>query len=127
MPDSQPLNLAIAGDGFILSRVDANGVRTEMALSEAEVISLIHNARLEIDRLLEQRRRGSIGPRMTIGVREAVVNTNLHKTTLGLTLIDFEGREFSFAIQVDTARAMAAALPRRVAELRDPPPASETH
>lgn len=119
MPDApqQPLKLELQGNEFLLSRIDATGNRSEMSLSQSEVISLITIGRLEIDRLLEQRRRGTKIPRLTIPVAEAVLNTDLHKTVIALVLIDPDGHELGFVIQPDTAARLVEILPKMLAEI----------
>jgi hypothetical protein len=121
----KPLALEARGKDFALVRIDDGGNRSEMLLSEDNVIMLAQSARLIVDQLLAQRSRPGADPVLLMPVVQVGLNTDLHKSAIHLTMIDHRGNEIGFLLPPEVARPLAERLPVRLAEIEKAKPTKQ--
>src|ERR1700730_3709137 len=105
MPDATLL-LELHGDDFLLSRTEADGKRSEMVLSEADVIKLAQSAQQLTQAILARRSRPGADAIVLTPVAQIALNVDHHKTEIQLLMIDPHGARIGFLLSPDIARRL---------------------
>ena len=113
------LKLMPKGNSYILSRSLPDGTSAEIALSEENVISLAQSARRLMDHILAQHtpKEGSVAPIATTPVAQVVLNTDVHRTEILLTMIAPSGAREAYALPLSVAKPLSERLQVKVAEI----------
>lgn len=107
------LKAAMTGDGFVLTDRDGASV----SLSGEEVFSLSQSLQILIAQIQAERSHGTIVPKPTIDVIQAVTNTDLHNSRLYLGLVTMGHVEIGFVLPPDVAKPLSEHMQLRVREL----------
>lgn len=119
------ISLEQRDDEYALIRVAADGTKTEMVLSTANVLTLAQSAQRLRDQLLPRLSRPGPDAISTTPVVQVGLNTDLHKTAIHLTMIDPNGAQMSFSLPLQVARQLAERLPGRVREIEEEKPTKQ--
>lgn len=122
---SDRISLEQRDDDYALIRVAADGARSEMVLSAANVITLAQSAQRLRDRLLPKLSRPGADAISVTPVVQVGLNTDLHKTAIHLTMIDQNGAQMTFSLPPQVARPLADRLPVRIAEIEAEKPTKQ--
>ena len=126
MPDIKKpdLTLAAQGDDFLLARIDADGNRSEIILSETDVIKLGRSAQQITQAILVRRSRPGAEAIALTPVVQIGLNVDHHKTEIQLLMIDPKGSRMGFSVPPGVVRLLLEYLPARLAEIDQakPPP-----
>jgi hypothetical protein len=120
MPKKTPgLSLDPKGDDFILRRTSTNGKTVSVTLSNDDIITLAQSIPSLRDRILAGHNltRGAISAVVMTEVTQVVLNTDLHRSEIHLTMIDRHGAQVGFALPLKIARPLVDRLPVRVAQI----------
>lgn len=123
---SDRISLEQRGDDYALIRVAADGIKSEMVLSAANIITLAQSAQRLRDQLLPKLSRPGADAISVTPVVQIGLNTDLHKTAIHLTMIDPNGAQMIFLVPPHVAKLLADRLPVRIAEIEaEKPPTKQ--
>ena len=120
MQGSERLSLKREGKDVVLRQVDAEGNRSAIRLSENNFRTLALSARQLLDRILAERSRRGANVMASIRVAQCILNTDLHKSVILLTMVDPNGEKMSFEIPPDVGRQLSDRLPALLAKTQEP-------
>ena len=110
------LNLEPHGEGFLLTQSNTG---VSMIISDDDILSLAQSLPSLRDRVLARHspKGDSVSAVAMTPVTRIVLNTDVHKTEIHLTMADRHGARLGFALDADVAQLLAERLPVRVAEI----------
>jgi hypothetical protein len=113
------ISLEPHGNSFLLSGDAPNGSKSEIVLSETDIMMLAQSAQRWTQHILEQRSKPEAGlsALASTPVAQIRLNTDVHGSEILLSLIDGNGAEVTFALAPEVARPLAERLPIRLAEI----------
>jgi hypothetical protein len=111
------ISLEQRDDDYALIRVAANGTKSEMLLSAANILTLAQSAQQLKDQLLPKLSRPGADAVLMTPVVRVGLNVDLHKTAIHLMMIDPNGAQMAFSLPPELGRSLAERLPARLAEI----------
>lgn len=123
------LTIVSSGALYHLRSETDDGTQQEMVLSSDDVLALSQSALQLTDHILRSMapQGKSAVPRLTADVRATILNTDLHKSQIVLTMELSDGLQVSFALPFSVAKPLAERLPARVAEIEIAQSARSSH
>jgi hypothetical protein len=112
MSDFEELSIEPRGAGYVLVRTDSEGRRTELALSEANVVFLARIAPQTARRIVASKMRagGDVAAMLAAPVKDFQLNSDLHSELVLLRLRDEFEAEFDFSFTPPGARKFGERL-----------------
>lgn len=113
------LDLTEENDGFALSVTDPEGHTTKISLTVEQVLTLAHSAALFQDRILARhsRKEAAVKAVYTTPVTEVVLNTDLLKERILLTLVAPNGAQVVHELTPYLANYLVQCLPGLILEI----------
>jgi hypothetical protein len=124
---AESLSFERRGEDFVLVRIDERGKRSEIILSESNLLFLPRIVQETIHKILAERssktmkERGA-SPIVAVPVVRVQLNTDIHRSEILLTMYDRFGNESGFALPFEVAQPLSSRLPARVAEIEKAKP-----
>jgi hypothetical protein len=115
-----PLSLDPVGREFKLTRIDERGQKTEIMLSEDNVLTLAQSAELLRGRILAKYTKEGQAhpPSVVMPVAQIELNADVHYTNIHMTLVQPNGaRSPCFGLPSDVAQALVQSLPGWISQL----------
>ena len=113
------LTLDPRGNDFILCRIAEDGSKSEMILSEGDIMKLTQSALRLKQEILSKRSRpeAGIGAVVATPVIQFRSTLDVHKSELLLTMIDPKKMEMTFVLGLEILRALTVHLKKRLADI----------
>jgi hypothetical protein len=108
----EELTIEPRGDGYVLSRVDGNGVKTELILSEPNVVFLGRLAPMVARRIVASKTSAESGVSASVAapVKAFQLNSDLHNEFVLLRIRDELDGEFDFSFSPANGRHLGERL-----------------
>jgi hypothetical protein len=104
------------GDGFVLRRTDDAGKTATVTLTKEDIITLSQSIPSLRDHILAGQSLGASGISAVAvtEVAQIVLNHDVHRSEIHLTMIDRYGARVGFALPLEIAQLLADRLPARL-------------
>jgi hypothetical protein len=115
--DESVLSLDPKGDNYLLTHIDETGKKSEMILSDYDILKLAQSSRSLQGSILAKLNRTGVSAGVYMPVARVSLGTDIHVHEILLSMVDSNGAEQRFCLSLEVAKPLAERLPARVAQL----------